>query len=97
MSLSDPERNALILRGLVEAFERLGITVELANLSFEDVKGRGGLCRVHDRRLIIIDKKLSTQEIIELLAAELARMDLEGLYLPPIVRDAVERYMRKNV
>ena len=90
MSLPDPERDLLLLRGLIEVFERLGISVEFANLSFDDVRGKGGLCRFRDRRLIILDRQLSTREMNELLAALLAKMDVESLFLPPLVREAIK-------
>jgi len=92
----DPERDITLLQGLIEAFERLGITVEFANLSVGEIQGKGGMGRVRDRKLVILDRNLPTREMNEILAAELAEMDIENLFLPPIVREAVERYIKRN-
>ncbi len=94
---SDSEQDLLLLKSLIEVFERLGVHVEFANLSFEDIRGKGGLCRIHDRRRIVLDVNLATREMSELLAAELAGMKIEEVYLPPLVREAVDRYHKKNV
>lgn len=97
MKTPDPEQDLLLLQGLIQSFERIGITVEFANLSVGDVQGKGGMGRVKDRRVIILDRNLPTREMNEILAAELARMDVENLFLSPIVREAVERYIKRNV
>lgn len=93
----DKEKELRLLAGLIEAFDKIGITVQFAKLTFEDVRGKGGMARVHDRKILILDKDLSTREMTELLASELANMNIENLFLPPMVREAVERYARKNV
>ena len=97
MNTPDPERDLTLLRGLIEAFERLGVTVEFANLSVGEVQGRGGMGRVKERKLIILDRNLPTREMNEILAAALANMDVENLLLHPIVREAVDRYIKRNV
>ena len=94
MKNPDTGREALLLGELIETFERLGISVEFANLSFDDIQGKGGLCRVRDREKIILDRRLTVEDMNELLASELAKMDVEDIYLSPVVREAVERHAR---
>jgi len=49
----------------------------------------GGLCRLRDGKIILINKKLSDISKIELLAAELSREKeaLENLYILPEIRE----------
>lgn len=81
----------MLLDALIETFERLGMSVRFEALSVEDVRGKGGKCRVREREMIIIEKDLSTREKVEVLAAELSRMDCDDIFLPPNVREALEK------
>jgi len=85
------ERNGFILFSLVEAFEKLGVEVRFEDLSFEDVKGKGGKCRVRGKDMVIIDKGLEAGEKISILVEQLNRLDCDGIYLPPNVREMMER------
>ena len=91
----DGEKDLLLLQGLIDAFEKLEVGVNFARLSVGDVAGKGGLAKVGGKKILVIDRDLSTGEMCELLASELARMDVEGLFLAPIVRDAVDKYRGK--
>ncbi len=83
------DREKLLFQALINTFEKLGMDVEFSRLSMEDIRGRGGLCRVKGERKIIIDKDLSVEEMNSLMASELSTIDVEGVFLPPIVRDAM--------
>jgi hypothetical protein len=76
-----------LLEGLAE---QLQIPVGYAGLATEDLPGRGGLCVLRGERRIIIERTLDTREKARLLAAGLAQFDLEGVYLLPAVRQALE-------
>ena len=50
---------------------------------------RSGVCRVGDRDVILIDRKLSGPERIEVLCLALADRDLEQVFLSPALRALV--------
>ncbi len=75
------------LEGLAD---RLRIPVRYADLATEELASRGGLCILRGERRIIIERTLSCREKARLLAAGLAQFDLEGVYLLPAVRQAIE-------
>ena len=75
------------LEGLAE---QLKIPVRYAALSTEELSGRGGLCILRGERRIIIERTLGCREKARLLATGLAQFDLEGVYLVPAVRRAIE-------
>jgi hypothetical protein len=53
---------------------------------------RSGLCRLHGQYLLFIDKRLKTEEQIEVLLVTLARFPLDNLPLLPRVRELLEEY-----
>lgn len=85
------DRDRLLFVALVETFERLGMSVRFEDLSVEDVRGKGGRCRLRDNEMVILDRRLDLSEKIDLLTRELARLPIEGIYLPPNVRRALEK------
>ena len=61
-------------------------------VSYEDLKSsKGGSCRVMESRRIIINRRLQTNERINLLAKELGNFDLSGLDIPENVRKKIAR------
>ena len=81
----------LLLEGLAE---QLQIPVDYVDLATEELAGRGGLCVLRGERRIIIERTLNFREKTRLLAAGLAKFDLEGVYLLPAVRQALEEAKR---
>jgi hypothetical protein len=75
------------LEGLAD---QLQIPVRYAGLATEELAGRGGLCVFHGERRIIIERTLCCREKARLLAEGLSQFDLEGVYLLPAVRQAIE-------
>ena len=76
-----------LLEGLAE---QLQIPVDYVDLATEELAGRGGLCVLRGERRIIIERTRDFREKTRLLAAGLAKFDLEGVYLLPAVRQALE-------
>jgi hypothetical protein len=70
--------------------DQLGIPVRYAVLATEELAGRGGLCVFKGEPLIMIERSLGQVEKARLLAAGLAHFDLEGVFIPPAVREAIE-------
>jgi hypothetical protein len=81
---------------LERAAELLGVPVRYAELATEELTGRGGLCVVHGERLLIIERSLSDREKASLLARGLAQLEVDAIYLPPLVRDAIESTRRET-
>ncbi|MEW5723380.1 MAG: hypothetical protein AB1896_09755 [Thermodesulfobacteriota bacterium] len=45
-----------------------------------------GRCRIKGRDLLLVDRRLDTAARLEVLASELRRMDLGGIYIKPYLR-----------
>ena len=86
---------ARLLDELSRAAERAGIRVreEAFDPNLSDVKKpRGGLCTLRGERLILVDAKLPLPERIATVAEALAGVDLESIFVPPIVRATIGAY-----
>jgi hypothetical protein len=75
---------------LENAASQLGIKVRYETLAAAGPTGGGGLCRVKDEWVIIIDKKTAAAERASILGEALATMDTDHLYLPPKVRELLQ-------
>jgi hypothetical protein len=88
------ERN--LLRLLEEQVARCGL--ELRSEALADPESQsspgGGLCTINDRRVVFVDSRAPLPERIATLAGALAALDLGGVFLPPLVRRAVEAAQR---
>jgi len=78
------------LRSQLETVARkLGILVRFE--AFEAGPGRkGGLCKVRGEARIVVDSGAPLLEQIATLEDALRTMDLEGVFLPPLVRARIE-------
>lgn len=88
----EPTRLAMLLE---EAASRLGVEVRYDRFE-RDLLGigargavRGGLCEIKGRRVILLDERLDAPDRVAVLARALAKLDLESIYLPPIVRSTI--------
>ncbi len=75
-----------IYQELKELAEKLNITVSEQNLRKTRVKVKSGFCIVKGRQRFIMDKNKSIKEKNELLAACLAQMPHEDIYVVPAIR-----------
>jgi len=86
-----------LLEELTRAAERAGVEVrnEVFDPNLSDIKRpRGGLCRLRGKRIILVDSKLPLPERIATIAEALAEVDLEHLFLPPVVRATIGAYAK---
>ena len=86
---------ARLLDELTLAAERAGIRVRVESFdpALSDVRRpRGGICTLRGERLILVDGKLPLPERIATVAEALSGVDLEHLFLPPIVRATIGAY-----
>jgi len=77
-----------MLDELEQAAEALHIKVVYERLSPE--ASPGGLCKVNGEYRVMIDRHLPVLERVNVLLGAVARFSVEGLYLSPEVRQAVE-------
>jgi hypothetical protein len=77
-------RREQLLQALEELAVKIGIEIRYEKMGTVS----GGLCRIHDGRVILINKGLSDASKIELLSAELALESdkLEDIYILPEIR-----------
>ena len=66
--------------------ERVGVQVRHARLGGSG----GGLATVRGRRVLFVDQDADAQDQLAVVANALGRMDLEGVFLRPDVRDLIE-------
>ena len=80
---------------LKDLAERLQITVSEQNLKTSGIKVKSGLCSVKGQNMFIMDKHKSVHKKIRILAAQLASLPHEDLYILPTVREMLEKYAEK--
>ncbi|WP_437774728.1 hypothetical protein [Sorangium sp. So ce1097] len=81
-----------LLDELTQAASRVGIAVRMEAFDphLSDARNpRGGLCTVLGKRLILVDANASLPDRIATVAGALARVDMESVFLPPIVRATI--------
>ncbi len=86
-----------LLDELTLAADKVGIAVRMEAFDphLSDARNpRGGLCTVLGRRIILVDANASLPDRIATVAAALARVDLESVFLPPIVRATIGAHAR---
>ena len=74
-----------ILSGLEKLVRELGIA-----LRYEKGDFAGGFCVLNEDPMIIIQRKLETEQKIKILARELAQSDLEHKFVVPALRVVIE-------
>lgn len=72
---------------LEETLARCGVAIELRDLSDDEVNIKSGLCEVEGRKKLIIHRRLSLSARVAVMADALKRQALDGVYLPPALRD----------
>ncbi len=70
--------------------ERAGLKIYYEDLDDEEVRIRGGHCRLHEKRLILIDPRSGEIERLKILIRALREAALDGLYILPAIRDLIE-------
>jgi hypothetical protein len=80
---------------LKDLAERIHITVSEQNLKTSGIKVKSGLCTVKGKQIFIMDRHKSVRKKIGILAAQLATMPLEHLYIVPAVRELLNKAVEK--
>lgn len=74
-----------IITDLIEICNKLEIKVR-----FEKTSAKGGLCKVNDKYMIIIDRRASDEYKANVIANSLKRFNLDNLHLKPNIRDFID-------
>lgn len=88
---AEKENSSALLEGMEEVATRLHVTVRYERLVRGPIHARHGSCRHKGRDLIIIDSRLGPHERLGALSKELSRFDMEDVFVPPAIRDRIER------
>jgi hypothetical protein len=76
-------------------FEELTQNLSI-DLRYEKGDFSGGLCRVDDKQIMIINKKLSDDQKIKVLASAIAQLNLDNIYILPAIREIIEEQLQKK-
>ena len=60
------------------------------------IEGPGGFCRVKGQKMILVNRDLTLQDKIDLLAETLLQFPLDEVYIIPEVREYLEWLRKKN-
>jgi len=78
--------------GHLEALaESLGVEVRYEVLEGDAASRAGGLCRVRDRYVVIVNAAAGPRSRVETLGRALKRFDLSRVYVRPAIRDLLDR------
>lgn len=81
-----------IYQQLIELAEKYEITVSEQNFKKTNVKASSGFCIVKGQKRFIIDKQLKIHGKIDVLAAFLAKLPHEDIFMMPALRDTLGKY-----
>jgi hypothetical protein len=81
---------AVVLGHLEALAHALGIQIRYESIESETTFPSGGLCRIRDKQVIIVNTKATVGEKVQTLTRALRRFDLSNMYLKPALRDLLE-------
>ena len=82
---------------LNELAGQLGVEVRLEILTDDDdYAAHGGLCRLGQRMVAFVDRRLTPEGRNRQLGQAINGLDLEGVYLRPAVRDFLLHFQESN-
>jgi hypothetical protein len=76
---------------------QLSIQIETGKLGDDEFPVRSGFCRIKGQRLILLDKRQSKEEQIEIIVQALAGLNLEDIYLPAWLREKIENPANREI
>ena len=81
---------------LKDLAEKMDVTVSEQNLRTAGIKVKSGLCTVKGTDMFIMNKHKSVKHKIKMLAAQLANMPHEDIFIVPAVREVLDTYAEKS-
>jgi len=80
-----------LLEVLIELARSLEYDVRYDRGSFKD-----GACRFEDRNMIVLNRSSTTSRKVAAVSKALSQQPLDGIFLLPAVREAIERAKQHN-
>ena len=83
---------------LTKAAQRKGIVVRVEPFDpglSDEKRPSGGLCTLFGKPMILVDSRAAMPDRIAMVAAALGTVNLEDVFLPPIVRATIGAYKRE--
>lgn len=77
---------AEVVRELVALAEMVGIEVRIEAFGLRPIAGKGGLCRIRDRQVILVDAALRPVEQAGVIGQALGTVDLGEVAVPGELR-----------
>jgi len=74
-----------VLSGLEGVMAHLGVQVRYEKGDFA-----GGLCKLKDKPLLIVNSAMPPSQRIKILAMELSQMELESVFMVPALRQVID-------
>jgi hypothetical protein len=83
--------DARTVLGYLEAVaDQLGVEIRYEPMEGETALSPGGLCRIRDKQVIIVNSKAPPGDQVGTFVKALRRLDLSQIYLRPGIRDLLE-------
>ena len=82
----------IILSYLEELAEKLEILVRDENINIEESSSTGGLRRVEEQYILILNSKSTVKEKIKVMIEALNQFDLSEIYIKPVIRELLDGY-----
>jgi hypothetical protein len=82
----------IILNQLEELADKLEIVVRDENINIEELSSNGGLCRIEEEYIIILNSKATVKEKIHIMITALQQFDLSSIYIKPVIRELLDGY-----
>ncbi len=79
--------NAELLSKLEEIVGQLGF-----ELRWDEGDFTGGICRLGDRKILVMNRSLPTFEKIRILCQNLSQADLSKIFVLPAIREQIVRF-----
>ena len=84
-------KNEMLLQELEALCTKLDISIRYEKGDFA-----GGLCRIKDKRAIIINKNLSIDQKVKIIASELAKLETDDIFILPAIRELFQQNVFEN-
>ena len=80
----------VLLSQLEDLAEKLGILVRDENINIEESSSSGGLCRIEEEYVLILNSKATVKEKNQVMIKALQQFNLSGIYIKPVIRELLE-------
>ncbi len=78
------------LEDIEETARKLSIEILFADFADLEVPTQSGYCKVRGQEMILVDKRLSVSQQIEVLLGIFQQLDLENIYVASWIRERLE-------